>query len=288
MARKWIWWRLIQIGIDFLGLWGCFVLAYFVRVDWVMSTDFPFEPFAIISLLSAGVWSLFLSFSRFYKIVPETSKSEKIFQLGKIILGGGAAVAAVVVLYFFKQELFFSRLINLYALVFGIVWLELSTTLFEGLLAWDKRTNKQAVYRTLLIGANRVSEKLINAFEKDLYAPYQIVGVIDPYGLAQKNFRGKIFGKLNKLEAVCEQENITCIIQCDAFEHTINLISLCKEKDIKFLFDPALRGVFEENLRIRKNAGQTMIQFVDRNFSGRKKALYRMIDWALVHVFDTD
>jgi FlaA1/EpsC-like NDP-sugar epimerase len=191
-------------------------------------------------------------------------------------------------LYFFQQELFFSRLINGYAFVFGGTWLVFSSLMYDLILRWDKRTNKQAVYRTVIVGANRVSEKLMEKFQQDPFAPYQIIGVIDPYGLAPKNFRGKVLGKLNKLESVCEQEQVTALIQCDAFEHTINLISLAKEKNIKFLFDPALRGVLEEGLRIRRNAGQTMIQFVDRDFSGKKKLWYRFVDWVLVNIFDTD
>jgi len=288
MSRKWIWWRIVQIIIDFLGIWGCFVLAYFVRVGWIFSTDFPFEPYALVTFISAMVWSFFLLFTRFYRIIPGTSRTEVFLQVGKIFLGGAGAVASVIVLYFFQEELFFSRLINLYALLFGMAWLLLSTTLFEQLLRFDKTNNQQAVYRTLIIGANRVAESIIEKFKTDPFAPYEIIGVIDPYGLAAKDFQGKVFGKLNKLESVCEKENITAIIQCDAFEHTINLISLAQERDIKFLFDPALRGVLEQNLRIRRNAGQTMIQFVDRDFSGSKKTKYQVIDWILHHIFDTD
>ena len=288
MSRKWIWWRLTHILIDLLGLWGCFLFAYFVRVDWVFSTDFNFEPFVPMALGASLVWTLFLLLSRFYRIVPDYRLTERCLQIAKILIGGAAAVAALIVLYFFKQELFFSRLINGYAFVFGTTWLVFSSMAYDFILRWDKRTNKQAVYRTVIVGANRVSEKLIEKFEQDPFAPYQIIGVIDPYGLASENFRGKVLGKLNKLESVCEQESVTALIQCDAFEHTINLISFAKENDLKFLFDPALRGVLEENLRIRRNAGQTMIQFVDRDFSGRKKRWYRFVDWVLVNIFDTD
>ena len=75
------------------------------------------------------------------------------------------------------------------------------------------------------MGANRVAEKLISAISKNLYAPYKIMGVIDPYGLAKKVQGSQILGKLDKLETVCKREKITALIQCDAFEHTLNLIS---------------------------------------------------------------
>jgi hypothetical protein len=133
-----------------------------------------------------------------------------------------------------------------------------------------------------------VTEKLIKNINKDKFAPYQIVGVIDPYGF-YKNIKGsEILGKLDKLNTICEQRKITAIIQCDAFEHTLNIISLCDERDIKFQFDPALRGVFEENLRIREIAGQKIISFVQRDFAGIKKVKFKFIDWILNQVFDVD
>ena len=76
--------------------------------------------------------------------------------------------------------------------------------------------------------------KIIKSIKQDKYAPHKVIGVIDPYGL-EKNIKGsEILGKLNKLESLCKKENISEIIQCDGFEHTLNLISLCDEKKIKF------------------------------------------------------
>ena len=52
-----------------------------------------------------------------------------------------------------------------------------------------------------------------------------------------------------------------------------------EEKDIKFQFDPALRGVYEDNLRIREVGGQAMISFVKRDFKNEKqRGKYRLID----------
>ena len=88
---------------------------------------------------------------------------------------------------------------------------------------------------------------------------------------------------------VCEKENVTAIIQCDAYEHTLNIISLCEEKNIKYQFDPALRGIYEKNLRIREVAGQTMISFVKRDFdSSKKRTVYALFDRVLKQVFDVD
>jgi len=307
MSRLWIYLRLIHILVDLLGLYIAFLLAYFTRVGWIFSTDFSFMPFAVVAILSVVIWVGFLILAKYYRIPPRSGE-RVIFDIILAFLGGILAIGILIVTYFFKSELFFSRFLNIYALGFGFVWLMISQFVFRKLLASLKKQEKQ-VYKTLIVGANRVAEKLITAIKNNPYAPYKIVGVIDPYGLykdsnfklqtsnKQKNFKPQtlekggsvpMLGKLDKLEVVCEREKITALIQCDAFEHTINLISFCEEKNIKFQFDPALRGIFEENLRIREVAGQTMISFVQRDYAGTKKLKFRFIDFILRQVFDID
>ncbi len=301
MSRLWIYLRLIHIFIDTLGLYVAFVLAYFTRVGWIFSTDFPFSLFGILSAVAVIVWMGFLILTKYYR-VPPRSGERILFDIILAFLGGVLAIGLLIVTYFFPREILFSRLIGVYIFVFGFVWLMISQFVFRKLLASLKKQEKQ-VYKTLIVGANRVAEKLITAIGSNLYAPYKVVGVIDPYGLykspifnlqsskkegSDKKDSVLILGKLDKLETVCEREKITALIQCDAFEHTINLISFCEEKNIKFQFDPALRGIFEENLRIREVAGQTMISFVQRDYAGTKKLKFRFIDFILRQVFDID
>jgi len=284
MSRHWIYLRILQIFVDFVGVFVAFVLAYFFRVGPILSTDFPFPPFVAASTLAALSWSGFLILSKYYR-VPPRSKIWRDF--GLAIIGGIVASATLILVYFFQRELFFSRLINLYATGLGVGFLTASQLIFRKILArWKK--NEKMVYRTLVVGANRVAERIIDAINRDPFAPHKIIGVIDPYGL-QKSIRGsKILGKLDRLEAVCEREKVSSIIQCDAFEHTLNLISLCDEKNIKFQFEPALRGIFEENLRIRESANIKFVSFVQRDFKGLKKWRFRAIDQILRRIFDVD
>jgi len=232
------------------------------------------------------VWIGFLVFTKYYRLPPR-SGFRAWFEDALALTGGVVAVGFLIVSYFFPREILFSRLIGVYIFVFANLWLWFSRIIFREILSRQKKRSKN-VYKTLIIGANRVAEKLVSKIQNDRFAPYKIVGVIDPYGLA-KNFSGtQILGKLDKLEKVCADEKISAIVQCDAFEHTLNLISFCDEKKIKFQFDPALRGIFEENLRIREVAGQTMISFVQRDFSGVRKIKFRLVDWALRQIFDVD
>ena len=286
MSKNWIFVRAIQIFVDAIGIFSAFIFAYFLRVGFIFSSDFPFFPFAKISAAATFFWSAFLIFTKFYR-VPPRSGSRRFFDFFLIFLGGAIAIAFLLVTFFFEKNLFFSRLLNFYALIFGATFLIFSNFLFLRILANFKK-NEKKIYRTIIVGANRTAEKIISAIEKNAFAPHKIVGVIDPYGIAKKIRGAEILGKLNRLEKICDEQKISSIIQCDAFEHTINLISICDEKKIKFQFAPALRGILEENLRIRETAGINFLSFVQRDFRGAKKIKFKIVDFLLRQIFDVD
>ena len=274
MSKNWIWLRVIQIFLDALLVWAMFLLAYFVRVNWVFSTDFPFQLFALLSFFAMGVWIAFLAFVKAYRLPPR-SGMRAWYDIVLILAGGIIAVGFLIVSYFFPREILFSRLIGVYAFLFASVWLIISQKIFRIFLGRAKKQGKG--YKTLIVGANRVSEHFVARVKTDRFAPFQIVGVIDPYGLA-KDFHGApLLGKLDQLEKVCKREEITALVQCDAFEHTLSLVSFCEEHDIKFQFLPSLRGVFEDNLRLREIAGVRVGSLVQRNYAGLKKTKFRLI-----------
>lgn len=287
MLKYWILWRSGHIFLDLVLVYSTFLLAYFVRVGWIFSSDFSFPLFAVMAALGSVVWIGFLAFARYYRVPPRSGGKEW-YDLILLLLGGVVANGFLIVTYFFPQEILFSRLVSVYAFFFGSLSLLITQFLFR-LLVRHIKAQKRASYRLLIVGANRIAENFIEQIQQNPYALYQVVGVIDPYGL-QKNIKGAaVLGKLDKLEAVCENYGVTAILQCDAFEHTLNLISFCEEKQIKFQFDPALRGIFEKNLRIREVAGHTTISFVKRDFDSEGKAKrYAVIDKILNQVFDVD
>lgn len=286
MLKYWIIWRCLHILMDVILLYAAFLLAYFIRVDWVFSTDFDFKTFALMSVAGGAMWILFLAFARYYRIPPRSGGKEW-FDLILILVGGVIANGFLIVTYFFPQEVLFSRLISVYAFLFGALVLLFTQFVFRLFVSHLKKRNRGG-YRLLIVGANRIAESFIDRIKKNPYALYEVVGVIDPYGIQKEIAGSTILGKLDKLEAICEKEHITAILQCDAFEQTINLISFCEEKDIKFQFDPALRGIFEKNLRIREVAGHTTISFVKRDFETGKQRRYSLFDKVLNQVFDID
>lgn len=287
MFRTLIYLRFGNIFLDFLLINLAFSLAYFVRVGWIFSTDFEYMPYALTSLGASIFWLFFLLFARYYKIPPRYGKKQ-IYNIILSGLGGILSVATLILIYYFQRELLPSRLITLYILIFGTFFLTLSSALFRALLRWQKQRSI-LTYRTLIIGANPVSEKMIDRIKNNPYALHQIIGVVDPYGVYKSIEGSEILGKLDKLEVLCQTHNINCILQCDAYEQALSIIAFCEDKNVKYEALINLRGIMEENVRLRNIADKTVLSYVDRNFeSSTKKHRYRIFDAVLHQVFDID
>jgi len=210
MLKYWVFWRLAHIALDFVLVYTAFLLAYFVRVGWIFTTDFNFGAYALMAIVGTFVWVSFLAFARYYRIPPRSGGKEW-FDLVLILVGGGVANGLLIVTYFFSDATVFSRLISVYAFVFGAAFLGFSQLGFRGCIMWLKKRQKQS-YRLLIIGANRISEQFIDKIKHNPYALYKVVGVIDPYGLKKNIKDSQVLGKLDKLERVCEEYKVNSIL----------------------------------------------------------------------------
>ncbi len=281
MPKPLLWLRTAQIALDAGLLYAAWLLAYGLRVGFFFSTDFPFPPYAGAALLGTAATVLtWLSLGRYS--LPLGSWWRRGWQ---VAVGLGAGVALVILLYYFQRQLFFSRLLLLMVLGGAGVLLALSEWALRWLVARARATGRYG-HRTLVVGANRTTESLLRQISTDPHCLHRVIGVIDPYGVAQSVAGAPLLGKLNQLESAVSQHRVTSIVQTDGFEHTLSLIGLCQQHDLKYQFVPALRGVPDDNIRIRKLAYTPVISFVERT-DGRR-GWYRLVDWALRDVLGVD
>jgi FlaA1/EpsC-like NDP-sugar epimerase len=163
-------------------------------------------------------------------------------------------VAVFMVLYYFTYRHFFSRLILVYiflltvAFVYG--WHLIFRRIMQGLAARGK-----AVYRTLIIGANRPAEAIIRQLVRTR-SYIKPVAVIDPFGSAKSIVAGvPVAGKMNRFEKVIAEERIDLIIQTDHLEQTINIINYAISNNLRYLMPPELLGIFQGHQTVEEFEG---------------------------------
>lgn len=218
---------------------GSYILAYFLRVGFILSTDFPLEKYATIVVVIAPVWLLILSYLGVFRLTRVQAGKRN---LSYILFACLMALSLFTLTYYFVYGQFFSRLLLIYAGVFSFILTEIWHAAFD---QWQRHMLRKdpPSYPLLVIGANREAERMIRLLEEK-QCPLKPVAVLDGRGTSLKEIAGvPVMGRLNKLEEVIKEKKINYLLQCADLEHTLNLLSLCRQHRITYLLLPSVLGI---------------------------------------------
>lgn len=230
---------------------GSYAAAYFLRVGWILSTDFPFEPYITMVAITAPLWLIVLITTRTFALTRSQSSMRN---LAYIIYSSAVGTALFALGYYFLFGLFFSRMLLLYALVISTVAIWVWHLLYSKFQRMRLRTDPP-VFPTLIVGVTRESRELIEKLNKGLN-PLKPVAILDGRGCKDTEIDGvPVRGKLNKLEDVLS-EGITHLIQCSDLEQSLNLLSACRQNKITYMLLPSVLGIIERDEKVESLEGQ--------------------------------
>lgn len=233
---------------------GGFALAYFLRVGFIFSSDFPFAPFMTAAALTAPVWLAVLLGTRTFGLMRRQTSLRIASYLG---FASVIAVALFTLAYYFAYGAFFSRLLLIYAtaLIFIVPW--------AWHIAWERvmrgwLRSGAPEYPTLIIGATREAAALIKLLQNSR-SPLKPVAILDGRGAKDPVIEGvPVAGKLHKLEETLAKFHITHLVQCSDLEQSLNLLSACRQKRITYLLLPSVLGIIERDERIESLEGRAV------------------------------
>lgn len=229
-----------------------YALAYFLRVGFVFSTDFPIDRFLTIVLLVSPFWLSILIGTRTFALLR---KQLSLRTFSYILFAGIGGAALFSLLYFFAYGAFFSRLLLMMALAFSVAGTWIWHLVF-GYIARYWMRKDPAMYPTLIVGATREAAKLIQLMQRNS-SPLKPVAILDGKGTKEKEIEGvPVLGKLNKLEEVLESKNITHLIQCSDLEQSLNLLSACRQRGISYVLLPSVLGIVERDEKVEVLEGR--------------------------------
>lgn len=217
---------------------AAYTLAYFLRVGFIVSSDFPLDLYMQTVLLISPLWlGVMLQLGIFRLTRIQASQKNIAHILFACVMGSALFTLG----YYFLHDRFFSRLLLVYAGLMNVVLTVVWHLAFD---TWQRRILRRdpPAYPLLLVGVNRETEKLIKLLE-DRQSPFKPVAILDPQGAEHKEIHGvPVLGKLNKLEEVIKQKKPTHLVQCSNLEHTINLMSVCRQHKMTYLLLPSVLG----------------------------------------------
>jgi FlaA1/EpsC-like NDP-sugar epimerase len=249
---------LIWLLSDLILFVKAYAFAYFLRVGFVLSTDFPFQKFLYIVILVAPIWLLVLATTRTFAL----TRSQQTLRNGAYILYSAlVGVALFSLAYYFTYEIFFSRLLLIYAFLMTAMGTWIWHILYSMIMRHLLRRNPPT-FPTLILGVTRESTKLIEILNSQKN-PLKPVAILDGKGSKEVEIDGvPVLGKLNKLEETLEKYKITHLIQCSDLEQTLNLLGACRKRSITYMLLPSVLGIVGRDERIETLEGQpvTMVE----------------------------
>ncbi|UPA22403.1 hypothetical protein K8942_05135 [Candidatus Peribacteria bacterium] len=243
---------ILWLVTDVLIFVGAYVLAYFLRVGWIVSTDFPLNLFLQTVFMIAPLTIAVLAQLGVFRLMRTQGDKRNI---AHIIFACVMGLSFFTLAYYFLYVTFFSRLLLVYAFVLSTGFLTVWHIGFEQVMRKFLRTGRP-LYPTLIVGMTREAAALIKTLN-DQRSPLTPVAILDAKGLKEPDVHGvPVEGKLNKLEETITKYRITHLIQCSDLEQSINLLSACNNRNITYILLPSVLGMVNNNESIESIEGR--------------------------------
>ncbi len=241
----------LWLASDALLFIGTYVLAYVLRVGWILSTDFPLKKLLIIITGVTPFWLLILmTFGVFHPL----RNQKTLGTLSHIITAALLGVALFTLGYYFRFTAFFSRLLLIEAFFLSSIAVWAWHIIMQGIIRHILRSAPPS-FPTLIIGATREAARLIHTLEQQK-SPLTPIGILDSRGIRESLVAGiPVLGKLNILDTILTEKRITHLLQCSDVEHTINLLGACRAHGITYMLLPSVLGIVERDERIESLEG---------------------------------
>lgn len=237
---------------DILIFVGAYVLAYFLRVGWIVSTDFPLSLFLQTVCIVAPITIAVLAVLGVFRLMRNQEGKRNI---AHIVFACAMGLALFTLTYYFLYVDFFSRLLLVYAFVLSTGFLVVWHIGFEQVMRKFLRMG-HPLFPTLIVGMTREAAQLIQTLN-DERSPLTPVAILDAKGTKEVQVGGvPVEGKLNKLEETITKYHITHLIQCSDLEQSINLLSACSNRDITYILLPSVLGMVNNNESIESIEGR--------------------------------
>ncbi len=271
----------IQTLFDFVIVILAFAASYFFRLslplilEWkntLIHSDYPIGDFLSNSAITWVFIIIIFIYQWRYSI--DRPYKNAVNNLTAAILW----VTIFILIYFYNREIFFSRLIPLYAAWLLFILLLLNNYIFSKLYSLNI-VKKKYWKKTLIIWANQNAKNLIQSLRKS-NSIRQIVWILDAYWSKLKEIDWvKILWKMNKFEKIINDHNIEEIIQADNLEQTLNIVTFCENKGISYYLMPSLSSwIFHENMEVLYFDKSPTIYLNQSNLDSWNLVIKRIID----------
>lgn len=280
MKKSRLFFAVITLVSDFLMIGLSFVLAYLIRSE--LNSRPLADPTTLLSYLglvliisSLGILVFFIN--GLYNVrIP----SERPYEIKKLFMAISTGAMIVIAADFTQNEhIFPSKSIPIYGWLISLFLVFLGRQIIKTIQKYLFKY-KIGVQNTLIIGANNVSQKIINEAKKRPYLGYNFIGILDSK-INEDSFEGiKILGTEDDLAKVLERHHFDEIIQANPMspQKTIEAVKLSDQKRIEFKLAPSFYDVYTFKNSVSILAGIPIVELIRTPLEGWGRIAKRAFD----------
>jgi exopolysaccharide biosynthesis polyprenyl glycosylphosphotransferase len=255
---------LLLLPIDFLMVWGAFIAAYYVRVDWTTTEVTYIQPIAEYAKFTAELSLLWLAvFFVFGLYRFRGLKTSEL--LAKVITATSVALALFVIGLFLAKTQFFSRLIVVYFWGISIILIPIGRSLIGFFRQWLQYYGV-GVENVWLIAEGNIAVGL-REYIKSQRPSQKLLGLSG-------------FFDIETLKSQPQIDRVMLGSELDK-DIMLKLIRFCENRGIVLQYVPSLTGLYTSHVTIDMVAGYPLIELAPTPLSGWGRIAKRIFDVVL-------
>lgn len=214
-----------------------------------------------VSLIFVGSYAI----SGLYSMKNRIGRVEEFL---KIVVASSAGVMIIIVYIFLRQELFNSRFLVLGGWFFAVIFVFLGRLLVRRIQNYSMAHFKFGLHKTLIIGDNGASVRILEQFQKDPLSGAIVV----------KHLKNP---ELEEVASVAGNPGIDEVILADSnypSPKVSELIDFCNDNHLIFKFVPNVYHALSSNFEVASVSGIPLIELKRTALDGWGKIIKRFID----------
>lgn len=262
----------LLLPLDACLLFAAFVVAYQLRLIESISGQYdyilPFSDYFRFILLFLPIWLLIFALSGLYNI--KAAKKGLMDEIPPIFLAVSTGIALIMIWSFLTRQLFYSRLVIIFAWIFSLILIILGRLIFR-LIQRRLYFYDIGVRRLLLIGSTHIAEILSKEINRKRRLGYKIVKIIDQWGI-------------DKINQIVRRQPVDEIIVADpaiSQKSIEQLLDFCRSSQIDFRYAADTFRVASARVDIDNIAGIPIIHLKPTLLDGWWRAAKRIFDLLL-------
>lgn len=268
------------VPLDFLMLLGAGLVAYFLRTNpWIVQyrpVSFYLNlPFGRYLGLVFGVSVFLLIVFALMGLYRIKATRPLLDDFAKILIGVSAGIIVLVFYIFLRQELFDSRFLVLAGWFIAILFVFMGRFFINRLQKFLMRKYHLGVHRLLLIGHDKLGQKIIKEIKKEPGLGYQLVASLNE-------------PDIEKIQARVKKSGLDEIILANldwSKDKIIKLINFCEANHIVFKFVPNLFQTLTSNSQAGTLGSIPLIEIKRTALDGWGRIIKGIFDFVFAFLF---